>query len=77
MLTTTPASGGDAPIPNQTGDQTAQVRDSLKLANATMETYHQSLDCFTCHQLAKDAANSFGKSELSHIYSEIKALPTQ
>ena len=42
-----------------------------------METYHQSLDCFTCHQLAKDAANSFGKSELSHIYSEIKALPTQ
>lgn len=77
IWTTTPPSGGDAPIPNQNGDQTAQMRGSLKLANATMETYHQTLDCFVCHRLNDNAANSFGKSKLSHIYSEIKALPAQ
>jgi len=78
LWTTTPALGSDAPIPNQTGDQTANMRGSLNLANATMETYHQqgsdALNCFDCHQLPKGATNSFGAFELSHIYSEIQAL---
>ncbi len=71
IWTTTPAGGGTAPVPNQTGDQSANMRGSLNLFNATMETYHQNLNCFVCHSVSKGAANSFG---LSHIYSEIEPL---
>jgi len=78
LWTTTPPTGGDAPIPNQTGNQTANMRGSLNLANATMETYHQSgsaaLNCFDCHQLSAGAPNSFEAFGLSHIYSEIQPL---
>ncbi|WP_299627240.1 hypothetical protein [uncultured Tateyamaria sp.] len=76
IWTTTPASGGDAPIPNQGGDQTAQMRGSLGLYNATMETYSQAdaVNCFICHSLPTDATNSFGAFELSHIYSQIEKL---
>lgn len=42
---------------------------SLELANSTMETYHQDLNCFVCHQ-----GPSFGKNDLSHIYFEIQPL---
>jgi hypothetical protein len=79
IWTTTPAGGGDAPIPNQTGSQAAQMRGSLGLYNSTMETYSESFanNCFVCHSLPGGAGNSFGAGELSHIYSEIIALPTQ
>ena len=33
IWTTTPAGSGDAPVPDQTGDQTAQMRGSLTLSN--------------------------------------------
>ncbi len=42
---------------------------SLDLANSTLETYHQNLHCFTCHQ-----GTSFGKDDLSHIYWNLKPL---
>ncbi|MFQ5938921.1 MAG: hypothetical protein ACE5KL_02490 [Alphaproteobacteria bacterium] len=42
---------------------------SLDLANSTMETYHQNLNCFTCHQ-----GTSFGKDQLSHIYWNLQPL---
>ena len=76
IWTTTPPGGGDAPIPNQGGDQTAQMRGSLDLYNATMETYSQDTapNCFACHQLNGDATNSFGAFQLSHIYSQIQPL---
>lgn len=44
-------------------------RGSLELANSTMETYHQSLNCFACHQ-----GSSFGKDQLSHIYWNLQPL---
>ncbi|WP_415920230.1 hypothetical protein [Tateyamaria sp. SN6-1] len=79
IWTTTPSGGGDAPIPNQNGDQTAQMRGSLDLYNATMETYSQSFanNCFVCHQLNDKAPNSFGAFQLSHIYSELEPLVSQ
>lgn len=42
-------------------------KGSLLLANSTMETYHQDINCFACHQ----ASNSIG---LSHIYGAIQPL---
>ncbi len=79
IWTTTPQGGGDAPIPNQNGDQTAQMRGSLDLYNATMETYSQSFanNCFVCHQLSKDAPDSFGKFQLSHIYYQLQPLVSE
>lgn len=74
IWTTTPPGGGDAPIPNQGGDQSANLRGSLKLFNATMETYTQGTSCFNCHKLSEGAPNSFGAYELSHIYSTINPL---
>lgn len=76
IWTTTPSTGGNAPIPNQGGDQSAQMRGSLGLYNATMETYSQAdaMNCFVCHSLPGDATNSFGAFELSHIYSQIEKL---
>ena len=72
IWTTTPSTGGDAPIPNQNGDQSANLRGSLKLFNATMETYTQGTNCFSCHNLSQGAPNSFGAYKLSHIYSTIQ-----
>lgn len=43
---------------------------SLDLANSSMETYHQNLNCFTCHQ-----GKSFGDDDLSHIYFQLQPLP--
>lgn len=77
IWTTTPKGGGTAPIPNQTGNQSAQMRGSLNLFNATMETYHQDLNCFVCHSLSSTAANSFVPFGLSHIYSTIQPLPVK
>jgi hypothetical protein len=79
LWTTTPPAGGDAPIPNQGGDQSAQLRGSLSLANSTMETYTQVFGdtpshCFSCHQLDNDATDSFGADKLSHIFSQIAPL---
>lgn len=45
-------------------------KGSLLLTNSTMETYHQDLHCFTCHQ-----GPSFKKDALSHIYWELEPLP--
>lgn len=47
-------------------------KGSLTLANSTMETYHQSINCFVCH-----SGPSFEAFSLSHIYSEIKQLPSK
>jgi len=58
----------DGRIPG-TGDPAPTQVGSLELANATMETYHQNLNCFSCHQ-----GTSFGKGDLSHIYFEILPL---
>lgn len=75
IWTTTPQGGGDAPIPNQNGNQSANMRGSLTLFNATMETYTQGTNCFSCHNLSKGEPNSFGAYKLSHIYSTIEPLP--
>jgi len=75
IWTTTPPDGGDAPIPDQNGDQSSNLRGSLILSNATMETYTQGRNCFDCHSLDKKAKDSFGAYELSHIYSTIDPLP--
>ena len=79
IWTTTPSTGGDAPVPNQTGNQSAQMRGSLGLYNATMETYSQTFadNCFFCHADSQGAENSFGAFQLSHIYSQIQPLPTK
>jgi hypothetical protein len=37
---------------------------SITLANTTMETFHQNLDCFSCHQASKGN----GGVSISHIY---------
>jgi hypothetical protein len=50
-------------------DPGAQTIGSLHLANTTLETYTQSLNCFDCHQ-----GPSFGPDNLTHIYALIKAL---
>lgn len=64
----------DAPIPTTADFQTSDLRGSLNLANATMETYNQTTNCFTCHQQSKSAPNSFQAFQLSHIYSQIVPL---
>lgn len=46
------------------------VFGSKTLANSTMETYHQTANCFACHQ-----GDSFARDGLSHIYSDILPLP--
>jgi len=65
----------DAPIPTQ-GDHfnLYDMRGSLTLSNATMETYHQGSSCFDCHKLSADAKTSFDPFELLHIYSQILPL---
>jgi len=69
--------GSTAPIPNQGEFNESELRGSLSLSNATMETYTQESDenCFSCHSLDKDASNSFGRFKLSHIFSETDPLP--
>jgi hypothetical protein len=42
------------------------------MANTTMETYEQSLNCFDCHQ--GNALGDSGGSGLSHIYGPLKKL---
>lgn len=62
-------------IPNSPGYQTI---GSQTLANATMETYHQNLNCFVCHSGSPgdQPSISFAQDDLSHIFSAILALPT-
>ena len=43
---------------------------SLDLANSTMETYHQRLNCFVCH-----SASSEPGLGISHIYGALQPLP--
>lgn len=58
-------------------DTASYLRGSLKLANATMETFHQfpdiqgfvSVNCFSCHQTSSDESIN-----VSHIFSEIEPL---
>jgi len=42
-----------------------------KLSNTTMETYHQGLNCFDCHQ---GNTTSFDPNGLSHIYGGLQPL---
>ncbi len=77
IWTSAPSETADAPIPNTTAfvsTKPTALRGSLKLANATMETYEQDKHCFTCHAQSKDSPDSFQSFELSHIYSEIVPL---
>ncbi|MBK1670505.1 hypothetical protein CKO28_21000 [Rhodovibrio sodomensis] len=64
----------DAPIPDTADFSDTDLRGSLSLANATMETYNQDTSCFSCHQQSKSAPNSFQAFQLSHIYSQIVPL---
>lgn len=82
-LWTAPAQnrGVDAPIPKIGGFGSdapsyseSDQRGSRQLANATMETYNQEINCFICHSVSTDAPNSFGAFSLSHIFSEIDPL---
>ena len=82
-LWTAPAQnrGVDAPIPKIGGFGSdapsyseSDQRGSRQLANATMETYNQDINCFICHSVSTDAPNSFVKHGLSHIFSEIDPL---
>lgn len=52
-----------------------------RLANSTMETYHQGDNCFDCHNnftkvntVAANVAGG-GYTDLSHIFSKLEALP--
>ncbi|WP_299602858.1 hypothetical protein [uncultured Tateyamaria sp.] len=74
VWTTTPPSGGAAPIPNQTANQALNLRGSTTIANMTMETYTQGTNCFSCHNLTEGTPNSFEEFGLSHVYSEIEPL---
>lgn len=74
IWTSAPSDTADAPIPETAGYKSSDLRGSLILANSTMETYHQSMDCFACHQQSTTAPNSFQPFELSHIYSQISPL---
>lgn len=72
--------GGTAPIPGGTGYSDADLRGSLGLYNATMETYSfdKAPHCFSCHALFNGPENMFGteqsKEQLSHIYYAIDPL---
>lgn len=44
---------------------------SLELANSTMETYHQSLNCFSCHKRPSPDADGLS---ISHIYWNLQPL---
>lgn len=74
------AKGKDAPVPfyggskKQQADLLKELRGSLVLANSTMETYHQNINCFVCHSVSEKHKDTFG---LSHIYSEIQGLNTK
>ena len=43
---------------------------SLDLANSTMETYHQSVNCFVCHSVSSGPGVG-----ISHIYDTLQPLP--
>lgn len=78
---TAPATaGGTAPIPGDTTYSDADLRGSLGLYNATMETYSydSAPHCFSCHALFNGPENMFGTAQdpeqLSHIYQAIEPL---
>lgn len=52
------------------GNQLPEVKGSKVLANATMETYFQYKNCFSCHQGGR-------LTGLSHIYGGIDPLPAR
>ncbi|MDC0710792.1 hypothetical protein POL68_20110 [Stigmatella sp. ncwal1] len=64
----------DGSIPTD-GSSTA-MRGSLELANTTMETYHQDMNCFACHKVPS-GSSSFDAGALSHIYSQLQPLQLQ
>jgi hypothetical protein len=78
IWTSQPQGAPKAPIPYQGDTTKADLRGSLNLYNSTMETYTYpdsfAPNCFSCHQLSKDAKNSFGAFGLSHIFSELQPL---
>jgi len=45
---------------------------STKLANSTMETYEQELNCFSCHQTS--GKDLWGDLRISHIFNHIKSF---
>jgi len=71
IWTSAPGATADAPIPNAANFTAADLRGSPFLANATMETYRQGTNCFTCHNVATTDTTGFG---VSHIFSRIMPL---
>lgn len=48
-----------------------------RLANSTMETYHQDLNCFACHSnYPSDSNDAYGYVGLSHIFGDIVPMDT-
>lgn len=74
IWTSAPSATADAPIPATDGYSASDLRGSLFAFNATMETYTQGTNCFSCHAQSKSAPDSFQAFELSHIYSQIVPL---
>jgi hypothetical protein len=74
IWTSAPSATEDAPIPKTQGYVDGDLRGSLFAFNATMETYTQGTNCFSCHHQSATAPNSFQPFELSHIYSQIVPL---
>lgn len=51
------------------GSDTTNIHGSSKLANTTMESFTQTLTCFTCHNVKPGSANFSGKNiSVSHVW---------
>jgi len=74
IWTSAPSATEDAPIPAAKGYVDGDLRGSTYAFNATMETYTQGTNCFSCHQQSDNATDSFQPFQLSHIYSQIVPL---
>lgn len=73
IWTTIPDGGTLAPIPDQKDYSAADLRGSLLLANSSMETYEQHINCFTCHSIS---GSKPGRG-VSHLMGFAKPLPTR
>lgn len=67
-----------------TGDSDANIRGGDRLANSTMETFHQypdennrftSKNCFLCHSVSSGSSHAGQGIYLSHIFEGLQPLP--
>lgn len=73
MLGNTWTKGGKAPIglyPGSGDQLDGQEIGTSQLANSTMETYDQGMNCFGCHRVNKGEPMTY----VSHIYEDLKPL---